>query len=93
MVSYRNYCLHMGSQHGVLERIMESDYRPEIQELQLALVEAGHGHKGIVGCRFSNCQGIQFNRESSRELKLPSTWSSPHDVSAKEKVGKSACGG
>ena len=72
-VSYRNYCLHMGTQHGYLERIMESDYRPEIQELQLALVEAGHGHKGIIGCRFSSCQGdkpIQFNRESSRELKL-----------------------
>ena len=27
LVSYRNYCVHMGSQHGVLERIMESDYR------------------------------------------------------------------
>ena len=70
LVNYLNYCVHMGSQHGVLEKIMESDYRPEIQDLHKALVEAGLANKGIAGCRFTSCQGLQFNRESSREMKL-----------------------
>jgi len=70
-VGYKVFAIHMASQHGVLEQMMEVDPRPVVQELLQGLrVYDKEGRHGIARCRFEQCKNIQFKADSKRELKL-----------------------
>ena len=60
----------MASQHGVLEKILETDTRPFMKELLKRLKAAGQNKNAIVGCRFEECSKLQFKADNTREIKL-----------------------
>jgi len=69
-VCYKVLALHMASQHGVLEKLLETDTRPFMKELLKRLKAAGQTKNAIVGCRFQECSKLQFKADNTREIKL-----------------------
>lgn len=69
MFSYRNYAIHMSKDHGILEKVFQSDPREGMEEILETLKKSGHFNPGIIKCRFSDCEQI-FNRESKRDQKV-----------------------
>jgi len=69
-VSYKVLAHHMASQHGVLEKILEADPRPFMQDIMKGLREIEQSRSGVVGCRFQKCSKLQFKADNKREIKL-----------------------
>ena len=69
-VCYKVYAIHMASQHGIVEQILEADSRPVMQEILLGLKLLDQVKNGIARCRFESCSTMQFKADSKRELKL-----------------------
>lgn len=70
-VCYKVLAHHMASQHGVLEKILETDNRPFMKELLKKIRSAaGQVKTAIVGCRFEECSKLKFKADNTREIKL-----------------------
>ena len=69
-VNYRVFAQHMAGQHGVLERILEADPRPQAKVILKKLQEAGSNLSHLtIPCRFSGCE-TKFRAQSKRDMKL-----------------------
>ena len=69
-VNYRVYAQHMAGQHGILEKILEADQRPQSKAILKRLQESGSNSSDLtLPCRFSGCE-IKFRAESKRDMKL-----------------------
>eukprot|EP00092_Neocalanus_flemingeri_P019384 GFUD01020998.1.p1 GENE.GFUD01020998.1~~GFUD01020998.1.p1 ORF type:complete len:822 (+),score=261.57 GFUD01020998.1:62-2527(+) len=69
-VCYKVYAIHMASQHGIIEQILEADSRPVMQEILMGLKLLDQVKNGIARCKFDSCATMQFKADSKRELKL-----------------------
>ena len=69
-VCYKVYAIHMASQHGIVEQILEADSRPFMKEILMGLQLLDQVKNGIARCRFDSCSTMQFKADSKRELKL-----------------------
>merc|ERR1719508_455683 len=69
-ISYKVLAHHMASQHGVLEKILEADPRPFMQEILKRIKEIEKSRSAIVSCRFKKCSKMQFKADNKLDLKL-----------------------
>ena len=69
LLSYRDYSLHMARDHGILEKVMENDSRPQMSQILEGLKKLDQYKPDIIRCRFAGCEEI-FNGDSKRQLKL-----------------------
>merc|ERR1712098_975930 len=71
VLSYKAFALHMASQHGILEKILEKDTRPALKTVLKKLIETGSAQSDqYLQCRFPSCSNLQFKAENKREIKL-----------------------
>ena len=55
-VCYKVYAIHMASQHGIVEQILEADSRPVMQEILMGLKLLDQVKNRIARCRFESCK-------------------------------------
>ena len=67
---YKDYAIHMATDHGVLEQIIAQDGRQQLKEILECLKKVNKFHPGVKECRFKECGTVQYSMDNSRELKL-----------------------
>ena len=69
-VNYRVYAQHMAGQHGIVEKILEADPRPQLKTILNRLKESVSSLSDLtLPCRFPGCE-TKFKGDSKREMKL-----------------------
>ena len=69
-VNYRVYAQHMAGQHGIVEKILEADPRPQLKTILNRLKESVSSSSDLtLPCRIPGCE-TKFKGDSKREMKL-----------------------